>query len=364
MREEAARRRNRELISHLEESGVLTDPAVAAAFRAVHRHHFLPGRRLSYVYEDTAIPTKRDDQGTATSSSSQPAIMALMLQQLALQPGQRVLEIGAGTGYNAALIANVVGPEGLVCTLEIDDEVSRQARANLAAAGVQGVQVMHADGAAGWPAEAPFDRIIVTASVDDLAMAWLDQLPDGGHLVAPLALAGPMQLCTAFVKEGRALISESLSGCGFLPLRGEMAFESASDPAESARDSLALPGRPTWQSIPPADVRGGFEVWLGLAERGYIRLRLRPEDPPVFGLAEGGGVALVVPERDGLWIYAYGDAEAATTRLTAAHRQWAERRPKPQDLRIVARPVGQGAPANPGQLVFHRPRFDFQVSQP
>jgi len=83
VREAGARRRNRELVSHLVESGVLTDPAVKAAFEAVLRHQFLPGRRLAYVYEDTAIPTKTNEQGIALSSSSQPAIMALMLQQLA-----------------------------------------------------------------------------------------------------------------------------------------------------------------------------------------------------------------------------------------------------------------------------------------
>src|SRR4030081_3739803 len=162
------------MISHLQETGVLTDPAVAAAFRATPRHHFLPGRRLSYVYEDTAIPTKTDDKGAAVSSSSQPAIMALMLQQLGLEPGQRVLEIGAGTGYNAALMARLVSPKGAVYTLDIDEELGAQARANLAAAGVENVRVVDADGAAGWPEAAPFDRVIVTASADDLAPAWRD----------------------------------------------------------------------------------------------------------------------------------------------------------------------------------------------
>jgi protein-L-isoaspartate(D-aspartate) O-methyltransferase len=352
------------MISHLEETGVLTDPAVAAAFRAMPRHRFLPGRRLSYVYEDTAIPTKTDDKGAAVSSSSQPAIMALMLQDLALEPGQRVLEIGSGTGYNAALIAHLVGYEGLVCTLEIDEDVWVQARANLAAAGVEGVQVVHSDGAGGCPQNAPFHRVIVTAGVSDLAPAWVDQLADGGRLVTPLALAGPLQLCVAFVKHGRTMSSESLSACGFLPLRGEMAFQGPSGAAAPQERALALPGRPTWASVSPADVRGGFEVWLALTEPGYVRMRLSKDDPPVFGVADEQGAALAVPERDGFWIYAYGDAEGPSARLTAAHQRWIVRRPKLQDLELAVFPAGDEPVAEPDQLVFRRLHFTFVVTQP
>ena len=352
------------MISHLQETGVLTDPAVAAAFRATPRHHFLPGRRLSYVYEDTAIPTKTDDKGAAVSSSSQPAIMALMLQELGLEPGQRVLEIGTGTGYNAALIRRLVGDAGLICSLEIDEEVCNQARANLAAAGVEGVQVICGDGARGCPESAPFQRAIVTAGVSDLAPAWIDQLAEGGRLVTPLSLAGPLQLCVAFLKRGPTLSSQSLSACGFLPLRGEMAFEGPTGALNPVERPLALPGRPTWASVPAADVRGGFELWLALTEPDYVRLRLSEEDPPVFGVADERGAALAVPERDGFWIYAYGPAEEATARLIEAHQRWAVRRPRPRDLQLSAYPAGEEPAVEPDQLVVRRPHFTFLVTQP
>jgi protein-L-isoaspartate(D-aspartate) O-methyltransferase len=361
VREGGARRRNRELVAHLQEIGVLTDPAVTAAFHAVLRHQFLPGRRLSYVYEDTAIPTKTDDKGIALSSSSQPAIMALMLQQLELEPGHRVLEIGAGTGYNAALMSHLVGPLGAVHSLDIDEELCLQARANLEGAGVRGVDVVHADGAEGRAEAAPFDRIMVTASVSDLALPWLHQLRDGGKLVAPLALAGPSHLCVAFTRRGGALASESLSCCGFLPLRGEMAFEQ--DSTEPA-DWLPLPGRPTWMSLPTADVPAGFKIWLALTHAGFVQVRLDPEAPPAFGLRDQGGVALAVAEKEAVWVYAYGQGQKAAEELLAIHRAWAARRPDPDQLRVAAYPSGEDPSPQAGQLVFRRPRFTFVVSQP
>jgi hypothetical protein len=102
-----------------------------------------------------------------------------------VRPGQRVLEVGAGSGYNAALLATLVGPGGLVVSVELDDQVARSARAALAQGGYR-VQVATADGRHGWAAQAPFDRIIVTASTDDVPRAWFDQLVGGGRLVLPL----------------------------------------------------------------------------------------------------------------------------------------------------------------------------------
>ncbi|MBJ7600432.1 methyltransferase domain-containing protein [Candidatus Nephthysia bennettiae] len=361
MRDAGARRRNRELVAHLQEAGVLTDPAVAAAFQSVLRHQFLPGRRLAYVYEDTAIPTKTDERGLALSSSSQPAIMALMLQQLALQPGQRVLEIGAGTGYNAALMARLVSPGGAVYTLDIDEEVCAQARANLGAAGVEEVQVVDADGAAGWPEAAPFDRLIVTASADDLAPAWPYQLLDEGRLVVPLALAGPAHLCVAFVKRGRVLESDSLSCCGFLPMRGEMGFDVRLAEPDG---TLPLPGRPTWISLPAADMSAGFKTWLALTRPGFVQHRLHPEAPLVFGLRDERGTALAVPEREALWIYAFGEGQEAAGRLLAAYREWAPTRPNPEHLTVAAYPTGEEPAAQAGQMRFARPRFTFLVTRP
>ena len=111
-----------------------------AAFRAVSRHLFLPDVGISDVYTDRAFPTKHAG-GKPISSSSQPAIMAIMLEQLALEPRQRVLEIGAGTGYNAALIARIVGQGGHVVTIDIDEDLVMLARKHLAAAGFDRVDV-------------------------------------------------------------------------------------------------------------------------------------------------------------------------------------------------------------------------------
>src|SRR3712207_5192779 len=108
----------RSLAEHMIRDGHITTAPVAEAFRAVPRHLFLPGVPPEAVYQDEAIVTNRLE-GVPVSSSSQPAIMAIMLERLDLRPGQRVLEIGAGTGYNAALIAEIVGPGGRVITVDL-----------------------------------------------------------------------------------------------------------------------------------------------------------------------------------------------------------------------------------------------------
>ncbi len=177
--------RHHALVTRLKEGGYLSDPRVEAAFRAVPRHLFLPDVPLEVVYADEAIPTKRRD-GLVISSSSQPAVMAIMLDQLALQPGHRVLEIGAGTGYNAALMAHIVGNTGQVVTVDIDDDIVAAAHAHLAVAGFPAVHVVCGDGALGSADAAPYDRIILTVGARDIAPAWIAQVRPDGRLLVPL----------------------------------------------------------------------------------------------------------------------------------------------------------------------------------
>ena len=159
-----------QLIEHLKQSGALHDVRVEEAFRAVPRHLFLPDLPLSEVYRDQAIPTKQI-AGAYVSSSSQPAMMAIMLEQLDLRPGLRVLEIGAGTGYNAALLAYLVGEQRQVFTLDIDEDIVEGARIHLAAAGFARVRVICGDGGLGYPPAAPYDRIVLTVGSGDIPPA-------------------------------------------------------------------------------------------------------------------------------------------------------------------------------------------------
>jgi protein-L-isoaspartate(D-aspartate) O-methyltransferase len=220
--------RQRALVDHLRTTGSLTQPAVAAAFQAVPRHLFLPEVPLDEAYRDEAIPTKFAG-GRPISSSSQPAIMAIMLEQLAVARGLRVLEIGAGTGFNAALLGHLVGAGGQVVSVDIDADTVAAARTHLAAAGVTNVEVVCADGGHGYAPGGPYDRIILTVGAWDIAPAWHEQLKPGGRLVLPLELGRGPQASVALDKAAAAtdpgplLVSRSVRECGFMRLRGAFA---------------------------------------------------------------------------------------------------------------------------------------------
>jgi protein-L-isoaspartate(D-aspartate) O-methyltransferase len=274
------------LTDELVAAGRIRTEPVERAFRAVPRHAFLPGTALDVVYADEAVPTKWAADGRPISSSSQPAVMAMMLEQLGVAPGQRVLEIGAGTGYNAALIAHLVGPTGQVVTVDVDADVADQARENLTTAGVSGVTVVCADGAAGFAPAGPYDRIIVTAGAWDLAPAWWEQLAAGGRLVVPLSLRGGIQRSVAFDADGDGWEAVSIVDCGFMPLRGALAEPGGprllgDEPGlligvddDRVLDTAALyaaltrPGElvPTGVRVGRGDLWGGLALWLALHE--------------------------------------------------------------------------------------------------
>ena len=192
---------------------------VSEAFLAVPRHVFLSQDLAARAYEDTAIAIKSDADGLPVSASSQPAIMAAMLEQLGLDVGQRVLEIGTGSGYNAALIARIVGDSGAVVTIDVEPDLTDQARASLAAAGFGDVTVVCGDGADGVPGHAPYDGIIVTAGVWDLSPQWLAQLGVGGRVVAPISVRG-IQLTVAFEHAATHWAGRLALRCSFIRMTG------------------------------------------------------------------------------------------------------------------------------------------------
>src|SRR2546423_14069631 len=193
------------MIARLKASGAIRSPAVETAFRATPRHVFVPGVGLDLVYSGNAIVTRSDPERGITSSSSEVAIMAPMLETLEVEPGSRVLEIGAGTGYNAALLHHLVGPTGDVTSVDNQPAVVDDAREHLRAAGHGDVRLLAGDGFAGVVAGAPFDRIIATASVRDIPIAWRDQLRDGGLLVVPLRFGPGAQIVATFARRGERL---------------------------------------------------------------------------------------------------------------------------------------------------------------
>lgn len=227
-------------VDELKSQGLIRTPRVETAFRAIPRHLFVPGHLIEEVYNsELAIGIKASDssstsnpsEGPWKSSSSQPAVYAIMLEQLQLEPGHRVLEIAAGTGYNAALMAHIVGETGQIISVEIDEELAAGARDHLAAAGLHQVRVVCADGLFGYPDAAPYDRIIVTVGVWDIAPAWRDQLKAQGRLLLPLMLGldrHRMQLTVAFEQAGGLrpadgyLQSVSVSNCTFMLAHGAL----------------------------------------------------------------------------------------------------------------------------------------------
>ena len=203
------------LVDFLIERGRVRTPAVERAMRSVSRRSFLPGLALKTTYADEAVAIKWQG-GRAISSVSQPSMIASMLEMLDVREGSNVLEIGTGSGYNAALLATLAGHSGSVVTVEIDAQLAETARSQLVSAGFDLVDVQVGDGRAGWPARAPYDRIIVTASSAGPEPTWVEQLEDAGRMVVPLARELE---AVVFMKVGGKL--EPVGSCPalFIPLR-------------------------------------------------------------------------------------------------------------------------------------------------
>jgi protein-L-isoaspartate(D-aspartate) O-methyltransferase len=278
------------LVSYLRSRGTFRTTAVEDAFGRLPRHLFLPGVSLSDAYAPKVVITKRGHDGAAVSSASHPNMVAAMLEQLDVQPGQRVLEIGTATGINAGLLADLTGPRGLVATIEIDPELTGDARHALAAAGYGNVEVICRDGALGHPGGAPYDRVIVTAGAWDIPAAWWDQLTPRGRLVVPLRLhRSDLTRCVTFDRRGPCtMTSVSARMCGFVPLTGTCSATACTvpladdvtisvDPAEAdigaLSQALSYPPRHEWTGIvADFDPAEHLDLWLATTSPGFSRI--------------------------------------------------------------------------------------------
>ncbi len=185
------------------------DPAVLRAMDAVPRDQFVTGDLTDSAYADQALPI------ACGQTISQPYVVAYMTEQLALQPQHRVLEIGTGSGYQAAVLSRIARE---VVSIERYRTLADTARRRLAALGYDNVEVIVGDGLSGAPGRAPFDRIIVTAAADHIPPALVDQLAEGGVMVLPLGPHSGAQDIVRLTKTADGLKREDLIAVRFVPL--------------------------------------------------------------------------------------------------------------------------------------------------
>lgn len=319
-------------VDELKEKGAIRTEPVARAFRKVERHRLLEwlyledekgeleyaGKRwskrafdpqnlepelLRIIYSDEVLPTRLDPP----SSSSQPALVAQMLELLELQPGMNVLEIGAGTGYNAALMQEIVGKRGRITTIDIQEDVVKQTRRLLKAVGYGKIEVIAKDGALGHPPNTPYDRIIATVGCPDISFGWAEQLADDGFMLIPLQHGGEgFNPLVRIWKEDSKLLGKFTTISGFMSIRGELGVEQRMSFAkqESLRSRESAVKYPLFGSLKELNElreKGRWDeilafplfiaiadertCWLGLydEEKGAIEIEVREAKLALYG---------------------------------------------------------------------------------
>jgi protein-L-isoaspartate(D-aspartate) O-methyltransferase len=366
----AAELANQSLVDRLIAEGALWSPGLIAAFRHTPRHLFLdrvylhgPGgegwrevrtgeggpEELELVYSDRALITRLTDGKVPISSSSQPSLMAEMLEDLAPAPGHSVLEVGAGTGYNAALLAYVAGA-GRLQAVDVDPEVLAEAQEHLGHFPERAVQLHRGDGREGWAEAAPYERLMVTAATPDLELAWLEQLTDGGVLVAPVVLAPGLAFVVRGSVQGGLFCGGLTRGAYFMPLRGDT--ETPENDPEPPTDRLRSRPAPwagwfdrqrprlAWGSF----VQGfAFFGWLG-----GLTVYHRGSMPGPLGYGLGDGEAVCWPGPDD-WQVNGPDGQELGEALWQAFLDAGG--PWPTEFRLTAAPPGR---LPPGRGFHHR----------
>ncbi len=208
--EELALKRRRMVEEQIRRRGV-SDPAVLAALERVPRHRFVPEEYLDLAYDDRPLPIGKEQ------TISQPYIVGYMTEALELGPADRVLEVGLGSGYQAAVLAELAAE---VYSVEVQPELARRAARTLAELGYASIRVRVGDGREGWPEAAPFDAIIATAAPEEVPRLLLSQLVPGGRMVIPVGTHVQELRRIRRTREGEGFTTEPLMGVRFVPMTG------------------------------------------------------------------------------------------------------------------------------------------------
>ena len=203
------------LVNSLKLRGYITSKEVENAMKRIPRENFVPPNMADEAYVDSPLPI---GEGQTISA---PHMVAIMIERLDLSPGMKVLEIGAGSGYHAAVCAEMIAPDGHVYTIERIPSLVRFAEDNLKKSGYSKlVTVVYGDGTKGLPENAPYDRIFVAAGAPDIPEPLVEQLADGGKMLIPVGGRFYQDLIKV-ERKGRKILKENLGGCVFVPLIGE-----------------------------------------------------------------------------------------------------------------------------------------------
>ena len=204
------------LLSHLQRTGYLTNPRIISSFSAINREQFLPSHQHIHAYEDRPL------QIGERQTISAPHMVAIMCEVLDIEVGHKILEIGTGSGYHAAIVADLVGHTGHVYSIERFESLALLARKNLQHSNITNATVEIGDGSQGLPQYQPYDRIYVTCAAPEIPQPLLDQLAPNGKLLIPV---GDFYCDLRLVKKkGGSLDTNTICGCAFVPLVGKYGY--------------------------------------------------------------------------------------------------------------------------------------------
>ena len=208
-----------ELIKLMKSNGSLRSKEVEDAFKRIDRRYFVPRELLDEAYEDYPLPIGYGQ------TISQPSTVALMTEALDVKKGHKILEIGGGSGWQAAILGYLVGPKGKIFTVEREKKLVEFARENIKKVGLKNVKVVHGDGSFGFEDESPYDRIIITAAAPGVPDPLKEQLKEGGKLVAPIGNYFTQKIFVFKLVDGDLIKEKDLGYFRFVPLIGRYGFE-------------------------------------------------------------------------------------------------------------------------------------------